>query len=305
MSRCAPGCQRPPRSCASVLAHVVPDLLGVDQQAVHVEDDGGDHSAQYRAVHVDERRRSPGRARGRRTSPTKSVWSPAAHLVDRAHAQPADRVRDQPRVVLAHRDAVPEHERRHAAREVLGEPVLLAGRGSTPSTPPPPAAPRRARRRARARSRRAAGRARARSSDETVSPARRPPDSATTTETPAGQRRNSSRCSRPRSRGSSSSTRVEATEALRKARATELRWLARAVLPGVERPRAALDPVPSSDGRACRSAAAIARSSVCVGRLVVRRRAARPPTSRRASRRGPGSWRGTSRPCRPDASRAG
>ena len=32
-------------------------------------------------------------------------------------------------------------------------------------------------------------------SDETVSPALRPPDSATTTETPAGQRRKRARCS--------------------------------------------------------------------------------------------------------------
>ena len=60
------------------------------------------------------------------SSPTKNVWSPVRDLVDRARRQPADGTDEQTRVVLAHLDAVPERDRRHAAREVLREVLLLA-----------------------------------------------------------------------------------------------------------------------------------------------------------------------------------
>ena len=81
MSRCAPSVPAAAALARELLAHVVPDLLGVDQQAVDVEDDGLDH----RPSSAGRGRRaswSRGRARASSTSPTKNVWSPAAHLVD-------------------------------------------------------------------------------------------------------------------------------------------------------------------------------------------------------------------------------
>ena len=57
MSRVAVAVYVPPVSRTYCLAHVVPHLLGVDDHAVQVEDDGFDHSALVAAVHVGERRR--------------------------------------------------------------------------------------------------------------------------------------------------------------------------------------------------------------------------------------------------------
>ena len=162
MSRCAP---RVPAAAALVrelLAHLVPDLLGVDEHAVEVEDDGVDHSGWYRGR---GRRATPraGPCSSRCTSPTKSVWSPVAHLGRRfARASQPTRAGEQARVVVAHRDPVPERDRRNAAREVLGERVLVAGEDRDRPLARPRAAPRRARPDGRARCRRAAGRARAR-----------------------------------------------------------------------------------------------------------------------------------------------
>ncbi len=45
MSRWAPGVPAPAALAGECLADVVPDLLGVDQHAVHVEDDGLLHTS--------------------------------------------------------------------------------------------------------------------------------------------------------------------------------------------------------------------------------------------------------------------
>ena len=52
MSRSAPSCQCR-RARRELLAHAVPDLLGVDEHAVHVEDDRA-VTARIPAVDVDE-----------------------------------------------------------------------------------------------------------------------------------------------------------------------------------------------------------------------------------------------------------
>ena len=44
IARCSSGPYRPPRSRANPRAHLVPELLGLDQDAVEVEDDRLDHS---------------------------------------------------------------------------------------------------------------------------------------------------------------------------------------------------------------------------------------------------------------------
>ena len=124
------------------------------------------------------------------------MWSPAVDLLDGAHEQPADGALEQPRVVLADGDAVPEHERRHAAREVLGEMILVAGEQRDAHSPA-------SRSTSYSEAERASemptsgGASESETSELTVSPARRPPASATTTETPVGQRRKRARCSAP------------------------------------------------------------------------------------------------------------
>ena len=66
------------------------------------------------------------------SSPTKNVWSPVrTSSTVRAVSQPTASC-EQARVVLAHLDAVPERDRRHAAREVLREVRLLAGEHRRP-----------------------------------------------------------------------------------------------------------------------------------------------------------------------------
>ncbi len=47
MSRVARSLYLPPASTHVRLAHLVPDLLGVDDDPVEIEDDRGDHSATY------------------------------------------------------------------------------------------------------------------------------------------------------------------------------------------------------------------------------------------------------------------
>ena len=126
MSRVA-GCGVRAAGLAHVLlAHLVPHLLGVDDHAVQVEDDRFDHK---REVRRGARRRATSRRclpRSTRTSPTKNVWSPVrSSSTVRAVSQPGG-AREQARVVLAQVDAVPEHDRRDAAREVLREVLLLA-----------------------------------------------------------------------------------------------------------------------------------------------------------------------------------
>src|SRR5581483_11718683 len=60
-----------------LLAHVVPHLLGVDQHAVHVEDDRPNHSEwNSRPKYTSAPR--PGPCSRCCTSPMNTVWSPAA-----------------------------------------------------------------------------------------------------------------------------------------------------------------------------------------------------------------------------------
>ncbi len=178
-------------------ANVVPHLLGVDDHAVEVEDDGVDHSARYPRCDVRRATSAAVPSSTGRSSPTKSVWSPVRDLVDRPRGQPAGGAGQQARIVLAHVDPVPERDRRHAAREVLRELLLLAreDRGRPRAGVAQQLVQRRALARSRSRSER--GSSESETSDETVSPARRPSTSATTTETPAGHCRKSERCSAP------------------------------------------------------------------------------------------------------------
>src|SRR6185437_6424898 len=59
------------------LPHVVPHLLGVDQDAVEVEDDSADHRPWYSRPKYTSAPR-PGPCSTDCTSPTNTVWSPAA-----------------------------------------------------------------------------------------------------------------------------------------------------------------------------------------------------------------------------------
>ena len=100
IARCSSGPYRPPRVARQSVAHLVPELLGLDQDAVQVEDDRLDHfplrhrqsrhlrslmSSAESALKVTgsptrcgRAAARPRRARPTSTSPTKSVWSPAA-----------------------------------------------------------------------------------------------------------------------------------------------------------------------------------------------------------------------------------
>ena len=108
IARCAPSCQRPPRSRAELLAHLVPDLLGVDQHAVQVEDDRLDHAARYSpprrrsgerplAPELDRARPRRRRACGRR---------PSCSATSRA-LEPAERAREQRPGVAARAASIP------------------------------------------------------------------------------------------------------------------------------------------------------------------------------------------------------
>ena len=60
-----PGVPAPAALVRQVLAHVVPHLLGVDQQAVHIEDDRRDHRRACRCGSCRRARSPPSPARGR------------------------------------------------------------------------------------------------------------------------------------------------------------------------------------------------------------------------------------------------
>ena len=112
------------------LADLVPDRLAVDDDAVEVEDDGFDahDSARYPPpTWTSGGASSPSSAAS--TSPTNSVWSPTSHSDREAAFEPADRAGQERRALrsLVVGDAVPHRDRRHAAREVLREPLLAAG----------------------------------------------------------------------------------------------------------------------------------------------------------------------------------
>ena len=114
--------------------------------------------------------------------------------LDRLDEEPPDGLLEQERLVGADRDPVPLDERRDAAREVLGEVRLIGARIDTPQRPASSSTSKiEAARPIEIET--SGGVSETDTSDETVSPALRPADSATTTDTPAGHRRKSARCS--------------------------------------------------------------------------------------------------------------
>ena len=176
-----------------------PTPLRVDDHPVDVEDDG---------FHRHTCAVACGRRRGASAAPPLStelhfadeerVVAGRGHL-DRAGRSSQPARRRAARAVVAHLDAVPERDRRHAApRELLRQVLLLAARTETAHVRRRAAA-RAATLCARSRCPRAAGPARARRATRPCSPCLCPSTSATTTETPAGQRRKSDRCSSPSS----------------------------------------------------------------------------------------------------------
>ena len=61
------------------------------------------------------------------TRPTKKVWSPVRNSSTVTAVSQPGGTGEEPRIVVAHPDPVPENERRHAAREVQRDVVLVAG----------------------------------------------------------------------------------------------------------------------------------------------------------------------------------
>ena len=99
------GVPAPAALARELLAHVVPDVLGVDEDPVEVEDDAASQR-HVPPVEVDERAPA-GPCSSERTAPTKRTWSPSSSSVDRVGDDPADRAREQPRVVVTRR--IPSH----------------------------------------------------------------------------------------------------------------------------------------------------------------------------------------------------
>ena len=133
------------------------------------------------------------------TSATKSVWSPVRMLVDRARdraspRRPASRRGSSSRTSMPFQSAIGGTLRAKCCARCSWSPARIdavhssASRSSSCSDAC-----------ARSRCRRAAARATARRATRRSAPARRPSTSATTTDTPAGHRRKSARCSAPRS----------------------------------------------------------------------------------------------------------
>ena len=107
------------------LAHLVPDLLGVDDHAVEVEDDGGDHAAVVGAVEPGERRAGLALL-GALDEPDEERVIAGDVLGGERALQPADRpLEERAARGLDHVDAGPERDRRHPAREVLRERLLV------------------------------------------------------------------------------------------------------------------------------------------------------------------------------------
>ena len=146
-----------------LLAHLVPDVLGVDEHAVEVEDhrlDGDGHALRY-----SPRTRTSGGTSSPELDPPhlaheERVRADGDLVLDRA-LEPAERADEQRRSdrSLDGADPVPHRDRRDAACEVLGEPLLTRGEERDARSRPPPAGARAGIARARSRSPRAEGRA--------------------------------------------------------------------------------------------------------------------------------------------------
>ena len=197
IARCASG-PSARRARARRLAHVVPDLLGVDQHAVEVEDDGLDHSAGVAPVDVDERAAPRARLERQHLADEERVVA-GRDLVDRARhsasrAAPASSRGSSSRTSMPSQSTIGGT----LAREVLGECSWLAGEHrDAPLARVAQHLVERGFERERDADERRLERERDERRDRQSGAA--PADSATTTETPAGQRRKSARCSAPRS----------------------------------------------------------------------------------------------------------
>src|SRR5262249_33050423 len=98
--------------------HVVPHLLRVDQEPVHVEDDRLDHSAEYvRLTWTSAVAAVP--CSSHSISPTKNVWSPAS-------SRPTVRAPSQPRA-FAIRRASSSRTRTPSQRAIGGPLVATCG----------------------------------------------------------------------------------------------------------------------------------------------------------------------------------
>ena len=106
------------------LADRVPDLLGLDQHAVHVEDDSVDHSGVVLAVPVYERARRRSLLGHEDRGDEERVVADVV-LRDGARLDPAERTLDQRRdQPLARRDTLPVHDRRQARGELARDRLL-------------------------------------------------------------------------------------------------------------------------------------------------------------------------------------
>ena len=190
MSRCARSRPAAAALARELLAHVVPDLLGVDQHPVQVEDDRAvDHSAEYRrsrwtseVAAARARARAPRRRRtcGRRPRAGRRCARRASRPRPRAGAGRRRARRSRPRARSAGRCA------RSAARGASWSPERI-------DTPHSPAPSQHLVERRLARDRDADERRleRQREQRRDRQPGAAPSSSATTTETPDGQRRKS------------------------------------------------------------------------------------------------------------------
>ena len=132
MSRCAPGCQRAAALARELLAHARPrrcsESTSTPSRSKTTATITARRTAGRRRRALPDRARARAsrprrrRSRGRRRS-TRSIVS--------ATIQPTAPSSEE-RLVVPHRDPVPLDERRHAAREVLGEVLLVAGEDRDP-----------------------------------------------------------------------------------------------------------------------------------------------------------------------------
>ena len=126
-----------------LLAHVVPDLLGVDDHAVEIEDDASitriGSSPPSRSSGGPVVRRARRARRGRRRACGRR---PRARRSSSHSSQPTAPASSGPRAPSRISMPVPERDRRHAAREVLRELDLIGRRAARRRSRPPRAAAR-------------------------------------------------------------------------------------------------------------------------------------------------------------------
>ena len=132
IAACAPSCQRPAALADELLAHVVPDLLGVDDHAVEIEDDALDHADRYSPPSTQERRSFGARLGALDASDEERVVARLVLALELA-LEPADGAGEQRRArSLQDLDPLPERDRRHTAGEVLRERDLIGSEQRDP-----------------------------------------------------------------------------------------------------------------------------------------------------------------------------